>query len=620
MGGPEAYVYANAAAAEILGTPAGTLVNQRVEHSYVGDAFFSSDEPSSRRIGGSLPTQQGELLRRDGRRVLVRWTSVPTRVGEASGHVHLLQRAERHARAEQALFNSEQRFRKLIDTAPDGILVLVGSRIAYANQAITLLHGYTNSRQLSHLSLARLIHADDLPRLEHALMATQYDAGHQPPFPLRALRRDGRQLSVEMALLATEWDLERAVLVLVRDLTGRRELQNQLVQTDRLAAVGTLAAGVAHEINNPLAYVLLNLQYLLRELPKLEAHPERRAHLLERVREARHGSERVATIVRDLRTFSRSDHEQIGPVDLRRVLSSAIKVARAQLLERGHIVEHFEEVPLVRGNAPRLEQVFLNLLVNAIQSLRSPVPDENVVRISVYMADEHAGLQRETERPSQGTTAQREVVVEISDTGGGIPAEHLGRVFDPFFTTKPVGLGTGLGLPICHSIVNRMGGSISVESEVGLGSKFFVTLPVSEERAPALHSAPTPAPMPLCQCLTVLVLDDEPAVASMIGVVLEADHEVIIATHGREALLLLEQRSFDVVLCDLLMPEISGMDFFQELGRRHPEMVDRVVFMTGGAFTPRAADFLAHVENPRIEKPFDVKTLRRLIREVGQRK
>jgi CheY-like chemotaxis protein len=253
------------------------------------------------------------------------------------------------------------------------------------------------------------------------------------------------------------------------------------------------------------------------------------------------------------------------------------------------------------GHASRLEQVFLNLLINAVQALPSDRVHDNCIRI-------RTGLER------RGCSDW--VVVEVADNGAGIPPGLVDRVFDPFFTTKPVGMGTGLGLPICHSIVTRMGGNVAVKSELGEGTSFFVSLPVAS--ADTLHAAIPPAISVVrsTRRAKILVIDDEPAVATTLSRLLGEEHDVVVATDGQHALECLERQSFDVVLCDLLMPEMSGMELYEELRRRNPAQAERVAFMSGGAFTPRAASFLAQVQNPRIEKPFDLLAVLGLVARI----
>ncbi|NTX39491.1 GAF domain-containing protein [Myxococcus sp. CA033] len=257
------------------------------------------------------------------------------------------------------------------------------------------------------------------------------------------------------------------------DVTDRKAMQAQLVVSDRLAAVGTLAAGVAHEINNPLAFVLSNLSFLSVELQSVarELPLGRTSEMEEVLREAVDGAHRVRQIVRDLRTFSRGDDEVATAVNLQAVLESAITMARGELKMRAQIIRDYRDVPSVEGNEGRFGQVFLNLLINAAQSIPEGKPEHNEVRVILRPLGDR-------------------VIVEVHDTGVGMTPEVCARIFDPFFTTKPVGEGTGLGLSICHGIVTGFGGDISVESEVGRGSIFRVSLPVGQ-RARELTS-PTP--------------------------------------------------------------------------------------------------------------------------------
>ncbi len=481
------WVFANQATFALTGTRQADFIGRLVEPSFIGDAYFSPESPPAQLSNGHVARAQGDLVRRDSKRVPVRLITIESESKEAELVVHWLIRRDQGAA--RAFSDSELRFRRLIDAAPDGALVLVERRIVYANQALTQMHGCTQSLQLAELDLHQLIAPDDQDVADAAVEAVLCGQKLNSPLELRIVHRAGHYLPVEALLVRTEWDNAPAVIVIARDVSGRRQVQSQSIKSDRLAAVGTLAAGVAHEINNPLAYVLLNLQYLIREIPKLGTSDDRIGQLVERLREARHGAERVSAIVRDLRTFSRADEESVGAVELRRVLLSAIKVARSQLMDRGQIIEILDDVPMVRGNASRLEQVFLNLLINAIQALSGTSSEANVIRIRVARAGDYV------------------VVVEITDTGVGIPPQHLDRVFDPFFTTKPVGLGTGLGLPICHSIITKMGGAISVSSEVGKGSTFRIKLPIEREEQVTMVRTPTPPLARALQRVRVLVVE-----------------------------------------------------------------------------------------------------------------
>jgi signal transduction histidine kinase len=385
------------------------------------------------------------------------------------------------------------------------------------------------------------------------------------------------------------------------------------LQADRLASMGTLAAGVAHEVNNPLGFTLANVTFALEELRQMEedlAPPDggetvdvegRLARARARVRtvvdalqEARQGSDRVRLLVRDLKTFAGADVDRHEPVDIRRVLEAAINMAYNAIRPRARLVKDYDAVPAVDGNEARLAQVFLNLLLNAAEATREGDAEGQQIRVVLQKS------------------ADGRCVVEVSDTGRGIPPEELGRVLDPFFTTKP-GHGTGLGLAMSHTIVAGLGGEIAIESEVGRGSTVRVTLPASKELAPpASGRHPSDRPMRRAR---VLVIDDEPMMARAVQRLLGSEHDVDATTDppGAVARVRAGER-FDVILCDLMMPGMTGMDVHEAVLAIDEAQARRMVFMTGGAFAPRASAFLERVENPRVEKPLDRSALRALIR------
>ena len=381
------------------------------------------------------------------------------------------------------------------------------------------------------------------------------------------------------------------------DVTERRRLQGQLDLSQRMAGLGRLAAGVAHEINNPLASVVANLAFVAEELPDLP--PGVRQALLE----ARDGAVRVGDVVRGLKTFSRPGPARRGPVDVARELEAALRLANHELRHRAVLSVRIGDLPPVVANAHELGQVFLNLLVNAAQAVPEGRAEDH--RIDVVARTDPRGW----------------ALVEIRDTGVGIPPEVLGRIFEPFFTTKPLGVGTGLGLAISHGIVASAGGAIEVESTLGRGSTFRVLLPpgtattvpgepeeVVERVPPAAEHAPA----------RVLVVDDEPLVANAVVRALGRGYAVTTAATARDALGRIEAgERFDAVLCDLMMPQMSGMELHARVTALAPALAERFVFVTGGAFTDAAADFLRTTTNGWIEKPFDPRALRELVDRVS---
>jgi CheY-like chemotaxis protein len=347
----------------------------------------------------------------------------------------------------------------------------------------------------------------------------------------------------------------------------------------------------------------VNIEHVLRRLRAASASDDPIAELDESsgglpalaqaLQQAVDGANKVRQIVRDLLTFSQGSVEQRGGVDIRGIVESATQMAWHEIRHRARLVKNLGEVPPVDANEARLGQVFLNLLVNAAQAIPEGRADNNEVRV-VTRSDDHGN-----------------VVVEIGDTGMGIPPENLPRIFDPFFTTKGE-TGTGLGLAISHGTIRSLGGDIKVTSEIGRGTTFHVTLPPSKSwrgSAPASsHDLRTVARR------KVLVVDDEPLVGEAIARALSEENDVEVVTEAKQALARVQKgASYDVVFCDLMMPVMTGMDLYAEIVRVAPGLAGRLVFMTGGAFTPRARAFLENVVNPCLEKPLDTSKLRSLV-------
>jgi PAS domain S-box-containing protein len=460
------------------------------------------------------------------------------------------------------------------------------------------------------------VHAADRTRVEAALRGALAD---HAPFSIdyRIARPDGDVRALQMrgrVVLDHEGHAVR-LLATCQDLTERQKLEEQVLLAGRMSAVGTLSGGVAHEINNPLAYVVSNIDFAFQEVGafmaqveplvadersrgviSLEPLVDRLHDVQEALGEARHGADRVRNIVRDLKTFSKAEEGKARvPLDVQTVLESSINLAWNEIRHRARLVESFEDAPQVLGNEARLGQVFVNLLVNAAQSIPEGQAESNQIMVVLRTVD-------------AGT-----VCVEVRDSGAGISSEHLSRVFDPFFTTKQVGSAMGLGLSICYSVVHGLGGEIQVESTPGRGTTFRVLLPAAPGTvAEAGHAAPEEGGEHRGR---VLIIDDEPMVVATLRRVLARHHDIATTTSAREALERLRAgQHFDVVLCDLMMPDMTGMALHEALEHDLPDVARRMIFITGGAFTPRGIDFLERVQNPRIEKPFDVRTLLQMVR------
>jgi len=493
-----------------------------------------------------------------------------------------------------ALLRAEDAFQRLVESAPDAVLVVDQKReVIYANPRMKEYLG----GELVGTMVAELVHADD--HATFRALHTDYLAKSQPspPTELRLVRSDHSVVTTETVGIPLDFGGSSSFLYMARDLSERRAMQAQLLLADRMASVGTLAAGVAHELNNPLAYVVSNLS-LTRESLDERLDRGQLEVIKAQVDEAIHGARRMGDIVRDLKTFSRGEDETTGVVDLRNVLASSINMCWNEIRHRARLEKYLGPVPPVQVNESRLGQVFLNLLINAAQAM--PEADTSQNRIFVRAeTDEHGWAS-----------------VTIRDTGGGISAENLGRIFDPFFTTKHEGEGTGLGLAICRNIVTAAGGEIGVDSVVGDGTTFVVRFPPAEGKQVAKSARPAPKANGVRA--KVLVVDDEKLVGRSIRRALR-NHDVEVLSSGREAIEILcdgpAPPGHDIVFCDLMMPEVSGMDVFEAVKDRRPEVAERFVFMTGGAFTPRARAFLESMPNDCLEKPFDLQRIRELVQE-----
>jgi two-component system, cell cycle sensor histidine kinase and response regulator CckA len=508
---------------------------------------------------------------------------------------HFVDVTERR-RIDESLRRSEASFRTLIERAPTVTIVHSDGVISYANPAACALLGYDDASELVGAPILELISPDD-HEVARANIEHTARAGFSKCGPLRIRRKDGAYVTIEGETVQVAFDAKRAHVMLARDVTERNELFTRMAVADRMLSVGTLAAGVAHEINNPLAFVVSNLALLGDELPRLFAGEATRLDRLsveELLVDAREGAARVSAIVRDLRVLARPDDVTTSAVDVARVLTTSLRMVTNELRHRARLVERFEPTARVRANESRLGQVFVNVLVNAAQAIPEGRAEANEVRVT--LAPGGSG----------------EVVVEIEDTGVGIPSHVLGRIFDPFFTTKPIGEGVGLGLAICHQIVASLGGEISVATAVGVGTRIRIALPAAigadADVDDALHEAPMVA-----NAARVLMIDDEAAVGRSTRALLAPEYDITPVTRAAEGLALLATDPFDAILCDLMMPEMSGMEFWARLA---PDHARRVVFLTGGAFTEQARAFLASNAQPRLDKPFREHDLRRAIDQI----
>ena len=318
-----------------------------------------------------------------------------------------------------------------------------------------------------------------------------------------------------------------------------------------------------------------------------------------RAREALDGALRIKKVSRSLNSFSRLDRQELSQVNANSAVESALKMASNEIKYRAQLVKELGPVPDVWASEGQLAQVFLNLLVNATHAIDEGHAEDNTIKVRTW---------------AEGDS----VFAEVIDTGTGIPQQNLQRIFEPFFTTKDIGKGSGLGLSTCRNIVNAFGGDIRVESEVGKGTRVVVRLPTKPKGSASVPAAEVSrGPSTSLVRGRVLVVDDDGAVCKTIMRAFEHDHDVVSAASGKEGRAILERdQEFDVVLCDMMMSDISGVELHSWLREEHPVLASRTVFITGGAFTPKAAAYLASVSNLRVDKPFDTVDLTKIVSEM----
>ncbi len=384
----------------------------------------------------------------------------------------------------ERLARSEESFRALIEGSPDATVVHVNGRVAYVNRSAVDMLGYGAPSEMIGTPVIEFVLPEDRPRTAARIASLASGEDAVPFIEVRLVHRDGTPVIASVGAVGVVFEGQRAVAAIARDITKQRSFETQLFRTERMAALGTLAAGVAHEINNPLGYLILRLgaieslgdqlqRMIANARSQLEAQPSDSLsvadlpdndlfeQLADHVRTALEGADRVRVIVNDLRTFSRADDAGNVELSVNAALERALTLGAHEIKHRARVeTELSGDVAPVVASESRLMQVFLNLVLNAAQAIPEGDSLRHEIRVASFMEGEW-------------------VCVSFRDTGAGIAPDDLPRIFQPFFTTKHDGIGTGLGLSICHGIVSALGGAIRVASTPGHGSTFTVVLPAA---------------------------------------------------------------------------------------------------------------------------------------------
>jgi two-component system NtrC family sensor kinase len=571
---------ANQAGADMLGWQAGEVVGQAIADNVSPGERSHVASREDRVLSGEMQRYETRIVNhRTSEERDVAVSSGPFRMqGEIIGTVATLRDITEPKRAQETLARSEARYRHLVESASDAIVTLdANGRFTTVNHAAENISGYKREELVGQW-FAPMLPDDDLPKaLAHFQQAL---AGETGLFESQFYRKDGEVRTISITYSTPQKDEE--VLCLIRDVTDQKMLQEQLIQSEKMSAIGQLVSGVAHELNNPLAGISAFAQLLLAEK---RFPPDQRTAAETIYSEAR----RASRIVQNLLTFARQHKAEKVPTEINQVLDDTLELRGYELRVRGIDVrrEYDESLPDTMADAHQLQQVFLNLITNAEQAMEQ-------------RDGHHHRLTVRTRRNADS------IRIEIEDTGAGIPANLIERIFNPFFTTKPTGSGTGLGLSISLGIVREHEGRIWAENPPQTGARFVVEVPITEPRSSGEHASVPQVQTVGSDRLRVLVVDDEASVrVSLQRYLAGKGHEVETTASGEDALVRLKASKYDAVIVDMRMPDLSGEQLFERLRSNDPSHAERVIFTTGDLVNDQMRRFLDGTGRPCVPKPFE---------------
>lgn len=491
------------------------------------------------------------------------------------------------------LTNSEEKYRGLLEGVGDAVFIvnLATLKVLDANQAATRL-ARRSLRELAAIKFPELcpeLHKEGSSRLDHRQMFANV---FKPFNEFHVVRCDGSLVLCEGETTLARWDGRSVVQVRVRELDPSKNMGTLVRRAEKMSSLGQLIAGVAHELNNPLAVVMGYAQILAKQPNESQFLRTNVGHIL-------HESERAATIVRDLLSFARPCEPKFSVVNLNELVNSVLAVRQRDL--EGHQIEIRKQLQPglseTKADTMQIEQVLNNVITNAM----------------------HAMSSKGAPRTLTVTTAEEGLLIRIgvSDTGGGIPAEVLPKIFEPFFTTKAPGKGTGLGLPICQNIMQEHHGRITVESVAGQGATFYLELPVLPCEAPVVAPVQNDTVsfnLSANGRCRLLVVDDEPGIRDVLEAILvSCGYQVTCVANGVEAMAEIKRGKFDMVITDMCMPEMDGERLYESIKESDPKLAKRVVFVTGDTVSTKSRSFLERTGNQWLSKPFNIRDVEEVV-------
>jgi PAS domain S-box-containing protein len=508
--------------------------------------------------------------------------------GSISGRLIVLRDITDRKAAEEAIRDSEEKFRNIFKASPDPTYIAaLDGRIIEFNDVLMVQSGYSSEDIASMNVINFYAHPED----RHILIKRILEEGCVENYELQLKRKDGTLIET-LATVVSRKDKDDNVIGfqgIVKDVTEKRRMELQLMQSEKLSSLGTMISGVAHELNNPLTSIIGNAQLLARrDVPD---------NIRNKVNVILKESIRSSKIVAGLLAFAREHKPERSMVNINTVVMESMKLREYDLKVNsiGVKVTLREDLPETFADPFQIQQVFINIISNARDELAGR---------------DRSALAIKTDRKDSS------IIVEFTDNGPGIPDALLKKIFDPFFTTKDIGKGTGLGLSIAYGIIKEHGGTISVESKPEKGTKFIVVLPITNRGKPVPGDVVRPVE-PARHTATLLVVDDEESVRELLAEALsEGGYRAETASNGEEAMGLLGKRSYDAVISDIKMPGMGGKELYEYVRKYSPEIADRIIFITGDVLNKETESFIRTTKNRSIEKPFNTDALLKILDDL----
>ena len=511
------------------------------------------------------------------------------KTGEVIGIVEFVRDITERKRAEKALQESEEKYRNLINQSHDAIYLLYDGKFEIINKRFEELFGYTQEEtNTPDFNFINVVAPKSRGIIQERVQRVERGEFVSPQYEFTAISREGKEIEVETSVSYVKYKGSIATQGILRDITERKQLQEQLLQSEKMSALGQLISGVAHELNNPMTGVLGFSQLLLMS----ENIPDKEKQSLEKINQE---AERARKIVQNLLTFARQRKPTKRTAQINEIANRTLDLRAYEMkVSNIEIVRTLDpNIPPVFADDHQIQQVFMNLIINAEQAM---LASHQKGRLEVF---------------TQCNIERSVISISFRDDGPGIAEEHLSKIFDPFFTTKPVGKGTGLGLSIAYGIIEEHGGRITAHNNREGGATFTVELPMHEVTIAESISPPQEAGVVTgVQKKLVLVVDDEASVVDLVRAALEREgHAVETAYDGNSALEKIEKSDFDAIVSDLKMPGKGGIDVYLYCKEKKPELEKRFLFLTGDVVASDSLRFMEEHKVPHVPKPFDLKNL-----------